>query len=380
MKNIIFGTGQFARETAKIFESFGITIDAFINNKSHLPNTVYSNKPVFNVSDIDFEQLQPNIFIAKRPMFIGSAIELLMNKETKGVSLVREEMFFEHIYNLDDLQKFIYPIDYTGKPILNYLETNIVDHCNLNCKGCAHFANICNPHYVDFNQFQKDLCLLSEKFDLINFRLLGGEPLLHPDIKEILNTTRELLPTTEIMLVTNGLLIPKLGEDILQAIVDNDIIVSITLYEPTFDSISLILKQLDRFCIKYCINDDYFNQTDIVKTFHTRLSLNKSQEGFEANKNCGGRFCRFLRDGKISKCYYPLLIDILNEKFDLNFEVDDLDYFNLIDIDDGWETIFQMNGDIPFCLYCRNEQYNFDWKRASKNVAKADDYVLKLKR
>ena len=94
MRNIIFGTGKFASEVAKKLESYNINIEAFVNNKTNLPADVYNNKPVINIDNLDFTNSDFNIIVAKKPMFMGSAIEYLKNKNFQNVFLIKEEMFF----------------------------------------------------------------------------------------------------------------------------------------------------------------------------------------------------------------------------------------------------------------------------------------------
>ena len=189
-----------------------------------------------------------------------------------------------------------------------------------------------------------------------------------------------MLPKTELVLVTNGILIPKINQKIIDSLRDNNVIISISLYKPTEKLLPKIIERLDKENIKYFINDDYFKKKEVITQFHTRLSIEKNNEGAQVSQNCGGRFCRFLRNGKISKCYYPLLIDNLNNLFNTDFIISDYDFIALSEITDGWKAIEQLNNPIPFCDYCRSEEQNFEWKRTNKDVAKLDDYVLKLKK
>ena len=92
---------------------------------------------------------------------------------------------------------------------------------------------------------------------------------------------------------------------------------------------------------------------------------------------CVGRFCRFLRDGKIAKCYYPLLSYILNEKCNLDFNVSNEDYVNLLDVTDGWQAIEKLNEYIPFCDYCSEEEMNFTWEGYHKNDYDSLQYARK---
>ena len=43
------------------------------------------------------------------------------------------------------------------KPVLYHFEVHITDHCNLNCKGCAHFSNLCKPTFADLDEFEADM-------------------------------------------------------------------------------------------------------------------------------------------------------------------------------------------------------------------------------
>lgn len=380
MKNYIFGTGAFAAEVAKRLDKFGIEIESFINirdKNKEIPNTVYNNIPAYYVENVEeIDKNNSNIIIAKKPMFMGSAIDYLRKNNFKNVYAVNEEIFFSEQETKDELLKYFDRIN-LEKPFLNYLEINIVDQCNLNCKGCAHFSNICDNKFVNLENYKRDLELIAEKFYLYNFRLLGGEPLLHPKLPELVEITRNILPNSRIIIVTNGLLINKLSENALKKLSKSNVIVSISLYEPTFKMLDSIINKLNQYNINYLINDDYFKKTEVIEKFHTRLSTTRSEEAYLANQRCSGRFCRFLRDGKISKCYYPLLIELLNKKSGMNFEVSKEDYIELKDIVNGWDAIEKMNGDIPFCEYCREYLDEFNREAHHKNDNDYSSYVLK---
>ena len=48
--------------------------------------------------------------------------------------------------------------DFTVKnaSMLNYVEVQIADHCNLNCKYCSHFSPIADTHFYDLKQYEKE--------------------------------------------------------------------------------------------------------------------------------------------------------------------------------------------------------------------------------
>ena len=41
--------------------------------------------------------------------------------------------------------------------MIDYIETHLVDHCNLKCKGCSHFSGIAPPFFKDFDEFYKEM-------------------------------------------------------------------------------------------------------------------------------------------------------------------------------------------------------------------------------
>ena len=109
------------------------------------------------------------------------------------------------------------------KPVLDYLETEITEFCNLNCRGCCDFSNLATEKKIyELEEFTKDFRRMAELFSHIEkIRLMGGEPLLTPQLKEYVRTAREIFPTADIRMVSNGLLIPKLDGDSLKVIKEN---------------------------------------------------------------------------------------------------------------------------------------------------------------
>ena len=93
--------------------------------------------------------------------------------------------------------------------MIEYLEHHLVDHCNCNCAGCSHFSPLADPWFENLEDFKRDFKKLSEMTEVQLIRLMGGEPLLHPQVGDFLKITRELFPKSQIQLVTNGLLLKK---------------------------------------------------------------------------------------------------------------------------------------------------------------------------
>ena len=97
-------------------------------------------------------------------------------------------------------------------PMLRF-ETHIVEHCDLNCRMCTHFSPLAVPRFAELSTFSRDLRRLRELFgdDVAYIMLLGGEPLLHPELPDFLCTARTFFPNTDVILYTNGLKLPQMN-------------------------------------------------------------------------------------------------------------------------------------------------------------------------
>lgn len=89
---------------------------------------------------------------------------------------------------------------------LRNLIYSITDHCNLKCENCGAF----NPfkkskNNVNVDLFDSDIKAISKRFEISNFKLIGGEPLLHPELKRLLIICRKYLPKIDIRLTSNGI-------------------------------------------------------------------------------------------------------------------------------------------------------------------------------
>ena len=205
----------------------------------------------------------------------------------------------------------IYKLD-SKKSYIPYIEADLIDGCNLNCKGCGHYANLFGKDEIyPIEKFRRDVRRLSEISDLIVFRLMGGEPLLLENLDEYIKIAREYLPKTNLRVVTNGLLIPSLPQRIFDSIRENNCIVDITLYIPTFKIVDEINSIFHENQISFTMD------SSVKKKFVVRLTLNDKNNPVKSCGTCSGRYCRFLCDGKIYKCSFDGLSHRLKEKFGL---------------------------------------------------------------
>ena len=102
----------------------------------------------------------------------------------------------------------------TPQPRMQYFILHVCDHCNLNCAGCNHLSNLAKPRFVDRDTLKRDMVQIHKVHgDVPRIGIMGGEPLLHPDIMGILKDARDVFPESRLLLSTNGVLCKKMGEN-----------------------------------------------------------------------------------------------------------------------------------------------------------------------
>jgi SAM-dependent methyltransferase/organic radical activating enzyme len=93
------------------------------------------------------------------------------------------------------------------------IEVNVVEHCNLRCYACDHAAPLLPPRFASVERVAEDLTALARVARAHELRLLGGEPLLHPALTEILEAARRAAIADRIVLVTNGVLLHQASSE-----------------------------------------------------------------------------------------------------------------------------------------------------------------------
>lgn len=132
-------------------------------------------------------------------------------------------MLYEKLKNLEDRKDMPLngPGDYRVNNDIVYtraIEVNAVRHCNLSCRSCSHSSPISACKEYNSEDVEKDLSKLSQYLHCEFVRLLGGEPLLHSDLLELLKAIKKANISDKICLVTNGLLLDNITNEMLKYI------------------------------------------------------------------------------------------------------------------------------------------------------------------
>lgn len=274
----------------------------------------------------------------------------------------------------------------TAKPDLSYYETHIADHCNLNCRGCTHYSNLAAPRFADLDGYRKDLDALRKLYwNVTNIRLMGGEPLLNPELPEFIKATRLAFPAANIGVVTNGLLIEKQPAALFQTMKTCRCAFHVSAYPPIYAK----REELAAFLAGQGVLWAFSGDTIPIRTFHKNGVLDEQYCGDPVKsfrrKKCGKTIlCNFLRDGWLYPCgsfpFDEIFESCYNVKFHslseeerqglrINIRATDLD---------GWEINRILDGPHEACRYCdpEKERVLFPWAVRGKKDVPMEDWLL----
>lgn len=245
-----------------------------------------------------------------------------------------------------------------SKPSLSYFEVPITDICNLNCKGCLFASNISQgTQHISLDIIKKDALRMSELFyDIPWIRILGGEPLMHPDIVEILKFYRKQFPESELDLCTNGLLIPKMPEEFWTCIKRERISIHISGYKPVYSLLDKIDEILKRQNIPYAI----LKREKFLK-YYTDRPTNDMQKSFE---KCIASGCHEVYKGKLSTCSAVIAFEKFNSIFGTDYQIiENEDWFDIHNPElNAWDIKAKLESPSFACKYCSDSvQESFDW-------------------
>jgi MoaA/NifB/PqqE/SkfB family radical SAM enzyme len=249
-------------------------------------------------------------------------------------------------------------------------DVHLADHCNLNCKGCEHFSVIAKDKFLDVDIFKKDCERLSELTNgcIDNIMLMGGEPLLHPQISEVMNIVRRYFPSGIIKIVTNGILLPKQSGDFWQSCIKNDIGISVTKYPIKID-----FDKTEKMAKEYNVDLEYYSNTDKKEKtmYRVPIDVNGKQNIKKNFKKCfRANQCIQLQDGKLYTCQTVPYINYFNERFNQNLKVSNKDYIDIYKAKNIDEILVFLSKPIPFCRYCNINKtvFGLQWDISKKDI------------
>ena len=235
---------------------------------------------------------------------------------------------------------------------LKRLELDVTSKCSMKCKYCSNMMQFYKkPSDIDkrtvISDFKRILGLVEWIDEVL---IIGGEPLMYPDLSYVLNEIEKLGVEDKIgriELVTNGTIVPN--ADVLDKLYKCNVMVSISNYGEKSKNLLQLIKELCRFKIDYYVMDIpywvYVEQyVDAKRILSNEQLLNKRKEGC-----C--TLHRVIDQGKFYLCCHIKSLDQLHAISDEAKEC----YINIYDCDAKEQIAKYLSVDKPLpkaCSWC----------------------------
>lgn len=380
--------GAFLQYCRRLDNSYDkrIPLDGFFVTNQTDDITWIEELPVYVFSEYCFQHSQQDVFviITVRESIQGQIMSILNRAGWSNYALLTGEMIREIFreqtqeistlyHRLDMLEESF--LRMIPKPSINF-SFHLTDACNLNCKGCWHFAPLANNEFPDICEFEKDIIRLAEVMEgeITLISLFGGEPLLNKETYKYPYIIKKYLPDTQIEILTNGILLPQQNEKFWQSLYENEVIMEWTRY-PVSDEVNRKIEQvLKEKKSRYRI----FNGGE-KSLSHIVLDT----DAIGNNGQCGRNDARWqwihcfragdcvqLKDHKLYPCTTAANAHILKNYFDINIRLSELDGIDIYKADSREEILNFLAKPIPFCRYCnvQKETYGHKWSVSKREL------------
>lgn len=386
---LLYCAGKVAKSIAKYLSWKDLLVDGIlVTAKEGNPDEILGI-PVFEIYQYSM------IHDIKRKTVIVCAMEnihediehILSNYEVEKILYVSDDLYhsIEFIvgdYDVETLQQISningrikdfqnQMFKFIPRPCIEYLVVNILDHCNLRCKGCDHFACIADPYFVPIDTIRRDVERMSEVLhgdNVIKIAVMGGEPLLHPDLLEILEIIRINFPYAIIRLTTNGLLLLQQTDSFWKVCREQGITIVNTKYP-----INLDFDKMKEVACREKVRFQYFEDTGdetVKKSFKKVINLKGDCNPVKSFAECHiSNYGNFLMEGKFYGCPFSCQSSrIFNQKFDQNLRITENDYLDIYKVINMQELFDFAARPKAYCRYCSGLIRGFEWTRSKQEM------------
>lgn len=248
------------------------------------------------------------------------------------------------------------------------IEFVLTDYCNLNCKGCTHFSPLAPKEFTRFDTLLDsmkhiaDIC--GNKLEKVD--LLGGEPLIYPEITAAMKAMRNIFPSQKLYIFTNGIALYKMDNDFWETCISNRIVLAITKYPINFDYNALI-----DFChSKGDVELEIFaDRAEPGSFFRFALDPQKKQNGALSYFKCYNRNCLSVINDLLFPCSISACVQHLNRALGTEFKHSDGDFLHIPSIKSIKQIQRLRKHRVPFCSYCIAPPQTVKYEASTRDIS-----------
>lgn len=275
------------------------------------------------------------------------------------------------------------------KKYLGYAEFYITNVCNLACNHCNRYNNYRFKGWQAWADYKDVYQKWAQYIDIEHIAVLGGEPLLNPDIIEWCNGLYSAFRPNGgpgIDIVTNGYHLNQV-KGLYDIVKQGQAFITVTLHNPNEkDHVMTLIREfskstreltvlepdsqwlLEDGALRIFINTAYeFTTSAVVRNSNNNLTLHNS-DPISAHSVCGFAACKcyhFVK-GKFYKCGPVALLPEFDQQFNLDISESDrnlLNSYQALTVDNiasqGTDFFRTLDDPIPQCKFCPSEM---DWQ------------------
>ncbi len=226
----------------------------------------------------------------------------------------------------------------------------VAHHCNLSCKGCSNLSPKMEKYFVSPYRVEKDLSILGKFYHPKYVSLQGGEPLLHPNLLDVIDAVRNSGISKCVKVLTNGHLLNRMPKEFWQSIDE----VHISLYpSPNLD--------VEKFkqCHQKAKDENVYIEIHYTHTFRekfTDLGTSDKQLIKRLYSTCQTAHvwqCHILFDGYFYKCPQSALIPrVFHSETEHHFARDGIKVSETYDFYNALKNYIDSEEPLHSCFHC----------------------------
>lgn len=212
----------------------------------------------------------------------------------------------------------------SGKAIVDYLEIHASFACNLSCESCSHYSNQNHKGHVSIDELKTWIQNWKTKIVPKKLNILGGEPAANPklsefclEISDVFSSFEDITP--EIFITTNGFLL-KNHKELGKILNERNIKIHLSIHSFQTEYLDKI-KEIEKLLKDWGVQ--YHKKNSVSYWSRRYIGFGKDMLPYQDNepklswKECKGKHCVQLFEGKLWKCAPLAYLKLQREKYNI---------------------------------------------------------------